>query len=327
MPRALRFASCGDPLAVLSLDEVPDREPGPGEIAVRMRWAPINPADGNFIAGVYGRKPDLPAVAGLEGVGEVTAVGAGVTGFAVGDLARPVDGVGAWRTAATAAAERFHRLPPLRDLQQAAMLAVNPATAWRLLHDIVPLRPGDWVVLNAGTSNVGRCVIQLCRHLGLRSISLVRRAEAIPELTALGGDAVLLDDRGAVAAIADRTGDRPPRLAINQVGGDSALTLAKAVAPGGTVATIGAMARQPVTVPAGLLIFKDVRFTGYWVTTWYRTAAAAERDAMFARLAALVDAGTLLQPVAATYPLTAWRDAIAHAGRDGRGGKVMLDLG
>jgi NADPH:quinone reductase-like Zn-dependent oxidoreductase len=137
---------------------------------------------------------------------------------------------------------------------------------------------------------------------------------------------VLLDDRAAVAAIAARTGDRPPRLAINQVGGDSALTLAKAAAPGGTVVTIGAMSRQPVTVPAGLLIFKDIRFTGYWITTWYRTAPASERDAMFARLAALVDAGTLVQPVAATYPLAGWRDALAHAGRDARGGKILFDL-
>ncbi len=323
---ALRLTACGPPLDVLSLVDLPLAPPAAGEVAVRLRHAPINPADGNFIEGVYGKKPVLPAVAGLEGVGEVAAVGPGVASLAVGDLVRPVDGVGTWRAWAVAPATSFQRLPPMRDVQQAAMLSVNPATALRLLRDFVTLRPGDWVLQNAGTSNVGRCVIQLCRHLGLRSVSLVRRAESIAELTALGGDAVLLDDRAAAKAISATTGDRPARLAINQVGGESALTLAKAIAPGGTVATIGAMSKQPTSVPAGLMIFKDVRFVGFWVTAWYARATAADRDAMFAELAALVDAGALVQPVAATYPLERWREAIDHAGRAARGGKVLFDL-
>ncbi len=323
--RAARLERTGPIAEVLALAELPLAAPAPGEIAVKMRWAPVNPADINFVEGMYGKKPELPAIAGLEGVGEVVALGAGVNGIGVGDLVRPVDGVGSWRSWAVAPAERFHRLPRLADLRQAAMLGVNPATAWRLLHDVVRLQPGDWVVQNAANSGVGRCLIQLARALGLKTANLVRRPELIPELTALGADLVVLDGKDAAAQVATVCGKSAPRLAVNQVGGDSALNLAKIVAAGGTVATIGAMARQPVNVPAGLLIFKDLRFTGLWVTRWYQQAPAAERDAMLAALGAHVEAGRLLQPIEAEYPLSRLAEAIAHARQDRRGGKILLD--
>src|SRR5207248_10851014 len=120
-----------------------------------------------------------------------------------------------------------------------AMLRINPATALRMLRDFVDLAAGDFVIQNAANSAVGRLVIQIAKANQWRTINLVRRPELIDELRALGGDFVFLDDDDVKGQIATATGGAPMRLALNCVGGDSALRLANALAPGGTLVTYG----------------------------------------------------------------------------------------
>ena len=316
----------GDPATVLTVIDIPLRTPGPDEVVLRMRCAPINPADLNVIEGTYGRLPPLPAVIGNEGVGEVIVCGSAVTTLKPGDVVRPGDGVGTWCTWAVARADACIKLPRGLTVDQVAQLTVNPATAWRVLADFVELTPGDWVVQNAATSAVGRCLIALCREQGIKTINLVRCPESAAELTALGADVVLPDDRAAAKAIAAIVGDRPPRLALNAVGGDSAATLAKVLAPRGTLVTIGAMARQPLTIPNGPLIFKELRAVGFWISAWYRRASLVDRDGMLHALAALCAAGRLPLPVAQRYSLRELSTAVARAREGGRSGKVLLDL-
>ncbi len=314
----LGFDAHGPALSALQERRGTGRDPGPGEVRVRMRYAPINPADLNLIAGTYGVRPALPACAGLEGVGEVVAVGADAA-LAVGDLVRPADGLGTWRTEATAAASRFQRLPRIADLVQAAMLAVNPATAWCLL-DLVPLAPGARILVNGAGSNLGRCLIAFARERGLRVVAQARRAEALrDELSRLGAEAVVGEGR------ADLHGIGGAVLAVNQVGGDAAAAQLKVLAPGATQVTVGGLARQPITVGAGQLIFADIRLRGFWITRWYAEQPASAVEAMLASLTARVADGRLRQPVAAVIPLSRWRDALAADAVAGRAGKVVLD--
>lgn len=318
-----RIGAHGDPAQVLTLAEVPLRAPGPGEVLLRMQRAPINPADINVIEGTYGWLPALPAVPGNEGVGEVVAIGPGVD-LPIGARVRPSSGT--WCAWMTVVASSCQVLPIDLPVDQAAMLTVNPATAWRILADFVDLQPGDWVVQNAATSAVGRCLIALCRERGVRTANLVRRAESVAMLQAVGADVVLVDDRSARAELQRITADRPPRLALNAVGGDSAATLAAVLAPQGTLVTIGAMARQPLRLPNGPLIFKELRAVGFWVSAWYRRASPEVVQAMIDALAERVRSGVLHQQVAAVYPLAQVAEAVAHARRDGRDGKVLLAL-
>lgn len=320
------FHQTGDPATVIQTEEFTPRQPGPGEILVRMAFAPVNPADLNFIEGRYGVKAALPSPAGFEGAGVVESVGEGVTGFQPGDLVLP-EGPGAWATHLTCDARRAIRLPSTLTPRQAAALKVNPPTAWRMLRDFVTLRPGEWVVQNAGNSAVGRHVIQLCKQAGWRSASLVRRPELIPELRAIGADAVVLDDDDAPGALREIFGPALPRLALNAVGGESLLRLAKVCAPGATVVTYGGMSKKPVTIPTGFLIFNDLVFRGFWLTRWYKSAAPAERDAMFAELARLAGQGLLDVPVDAEFALGEVPAALARAAAPGRSGKVFLRLG
>jgi NADPH:quinone reductase-like Zn-dependent oxidoreductase len=216
------------------------------------------------------------------------------------------------------------KLPEDIDPRQAAMLKVNPATAWQLLQGIEALPGGAAIVQNAGNSAVGRCVIQLARDLGIRTVSFVRRAELFDELRALGADEVFLDDDDGLAAAKSALGGAKAALAFNAVGGESALRLMKLLREGGTHITYGAMGRKPLTVPNGLLIFRDIRVRGLWVTRWVENAPIAEIRAIYQNLAARVAAGTLVQPVDGTFPLEAFRDALARLDAPERGGKVLF---
>lgn len=320
--RALVYAQPGDPATVLGLEERPVAAPGAGQVAIRMRFAPINPADLNTIEGRYPVRPELPAVPGVEGVGEVEAAGDGVRRPAVGQMVLVPHGVGSWQERCVAAADDVYVVPAGVPPEQAAMLKINPATAWRLLHDYVPLRPGEWVLQNAANSGVGRAVIQIARALDLRTANIVRRPELIGELRAAGGDLVVLPEELELKKIAGLG----VRLALNAVGGPLVAAMAKLLAPGGVVVTYGGMSKQPLTIPTGLLIFKDLQFRGCWVSRWYREAPAAEREAMVRALADMARRGVINTPVERVFELGEFREAIGRATAERRAGKILFAM-
>jgi len=318
------YRQYGNPAEVLEIARGDLGTPRSGEVLVTRITAPINPADLNTIEGKYPIKPPLPAVPGVEGVGVVAEVGPEVTGLEPGTVVLLPHGYGTWRDAGILEADRLCAVPKEVPFHEAAMLKINPATAWRMLHDFVAPEPGAWVIQNAANSGVGRAVIAIARELGLRTVNLVRRPELIDELTAAGADIVLLDDESAVEQTKARTGRAPIRLALNAVGGDSATRVANVLAHGGTMVTFGAMSRQPLKIPNGLLIFKDIRFRGFWVTQWYKNASAQDRATMFQRLFELAARGSIRTPVERVYPIAEVREAVAHANRGERGGKILL---
>jgi trans-2-enoyl-CoA reductase len=205
-------------------------------------------------------------------------------------------------------------------------LKVNPITAWRMLHDFVSLERGDWLIQNAANSGAGQCVIQIARELGYRTVNVVRRAELVDELRSLGGDVVLVDGETLRDEVAAATGKAPIRLALNAVGGENALRVAKCLASDGTMVTYGAMSLQPLCVPNGMFIFKNLRFTGFWVNKWYEGASPQQRAQTFAPLFDMAKRGLLRTKVEKTYPLSEAQAAIAHAAQSKRTGKIVFEL-
>jgi trans-2-enoyl-CoA reductase len=204
------------------------------------------------------------------------------------------------------------------------MLKVNPITAWRILHDFVSLHPGHWLIQNAANSGAGQCVIQIARELGYKTVSVVRRAELVDELRSLGGDVVLVEGENVRDEVAAATGRASIRLAFNAVGGDNALRVAKSLASDGTMVTYGAMSLEPLCIPNGMLIFKNLRFTGFWVNKWYDAATPEQRADTFAPLFEMAKRGLLKSKVEKTYPLSEAKAAIEHASQNKRSGKVVF---
>lgn len=178
---------------------------------------------------------------------------------------------------------------------QAATISVNPSTAYRILRAYGPnagigaglgMRPlevgsGEWFIQNGANSGVGRAAIQLGKFWGLRSINVIRErstqeaTESLKsELVSLGADIVVTetqflsrDWKDQLAEITNK-GREQIGLGLNCVGGKSATAVARSLSEGATMVSYGGMARQPVALPVGLLIFKDIRFVGFWLSRW-----------------------------------------------------------
>jgi trans-2-enoyl-CoA reductase len=324
--KAAIYETHGNPAEVLRVVDCPWREPAPNEVVVKMSAAPINPADLNSIEGKYPIKAELPATPGMEGAGVVIELGSAVRDLVVGTQVILPHSFGTWREIAVIAAEKLVAAPKEIEPIQAAMLKVNPITAWRMLHDFVSLQPGDWLIQNAANSGAGQCVIQIAQELGYKTVNVVRRQELVDELRSLGADVVLVDGEHVRDEVAAATGRAPIRLALNAVGGDNAMRVAKCLASDGTMVTYGAMSLEPLCIPNGMLIFKNLRFTGFWVNKWYDAATAEQRAEMFGPLFEMAKRGLLRTKVEKTYPLSEAKAAIAHASHNKRSGKVVFTL-
>ncbi|MFM8232178.1 MAG: MDR family NADPH-dependent oxidoreductase, partial [Chthoniobacterales bacterium] len=299
--RAARYHRTGNPPEAVQLDEVALSEPGPGEVRVRMLWAPVNPADLNMLEGKYGEARPLPDVPGNEGCGRVVAVGEGVDPSWIGRHVL-VDSM-AWREEGNWPIENLFAVPAGIDARQACVLRVNPPTAWCLLHLFADLKPGDWIAQNAATSAVGRAAIEIAKDRGWKTLNFVRRPEAADELRQLGADAVVRDDAEVAQAASAALGGAKPRLGLNAVGGASATRLAGLLAEGSTLVTYGAMSKEALKIPNGFLIFRDLDFRGFWLTRWLRTAPPTERDAVFCEIFRLAARGCFVPRVAAEFSL------------------------
>ncbi len=320
---SVRFHSFGKAHEVVQLETLELSAVGESQILVRMLASPINPADLNFIQGNYGVKPELPASPGIEGCAEVLESRS--DNFAVGDKVIFIEHVGTWQSHLVCDAGKVLRIPSEIVLEQAAMLKVNPATAWQVIHAYADLKPGDWVIQNAANSGVGQCLIQIAKQLGLRTINAVRREGLEAELKALGADHVLLDDADLVTKVREICGDNLPKLASNAVGGDSALRQMDALAECGTQVTLGAMSMRSLKVPNKLLIFKGIGLRGLWITKWIAAAPREEITQVYQQLSKWVIEGNLEQSVDQLYQLSEIEAALLRAQENKRTGKVVID--
>jgi len=316
----------GNPTEVLRVVTEPWPKPTADEAVVEMRAAPINPADLNAIEGKYPGRREVPAVPGFEGAGVVVDLGADVKTVAIGSLVILPHNVGTWREALAVRASELVAVPPKIEPVHAAMLKINPMTAWRLLHDYVDLKPDDWLIQNAANSAAGRAVIQIAHELGYKTVNVVRRAELIDELCAEGGDVVLVDDENLREEVRSATRGAPIRLGLNAVGGESALRLANTLAPESTMVTFGAMSLQPLKIPNGLLLFKDLRFRGIWINKWYDNTTMQERMEAFQPLFKMAERGLLKTKVERAYPIDQAKAAVTHAAQGKRSGKIIFEF-
>ncbi|MGB0745251.1 MAG: zinc-dependent alcohol dehydrogenase family protein, partial [Opitutales bacterium] len=284
--------------------------------------ATINPSDYGMIGGSYGRLRELPAVAGREGVGEIDALGDGVSGLTMGQRVRfPEEG--AWQQYACIPADKLLLVPDNVPVEQAAISFINPPTAYCLLNAIVELPEGSWVVQNAGNSAVGLSVIQMANAIGLKTISQVRREELIEPLKAMGADHVVLEGSEWAKQFKDLTGGEPVHLALNSIGGESAIDQIKVLGEGGTQVTFGGMVGDKVRFPTRFLIFNDVRLVGFWWDKFCRTQGGEAVQKVMDKVHAMMSDGSLSLPIEASYSLEEIIEAVRHD-QSPRLGKILL---
>ena len=320
--RAVQLTAFGNPVDGLAYVDIPEPDtPGPNQALIGVEFSPINPNDLMLAKGIYAFRPALPTVIGNEGVGRVLAVGAGVKNVKAGDRVLAPLSSFTWRERMVLSADGLFALPPDADPGQLSMLAINPPTAAQLLSEYVNLKPGEWVVQNSANSAVGRWVIAFAKKRGLKTVNIVRRPELVPELKAIGGDVVVVDSPDVSKEIKTSVAQAELRLALDGVSGPATGVLASTLSPNGTLVVYAAMSLAPMSISPLDVIFKPLTIRGFWLGHPESTAKGAST---LAQAAEMIASGQVQIPVAATYPLSSIKEAVAHAQR---GGKILLDVG
>ncbi len=316
--------SYGTPWDVARCAEVPDvGNPAPDEVVFDVLAFPINPADMWFCKGSYRLKPPLPATPGAECVGRVTAVGSAVTHVKKGDLVINLQREN-WTQRRRVKGDDAIPLPAGIDLQQAAMVRINPPTAQLMLSDFVELKTGDWVVQNVANSAVGRLLIVLARQRGLRTVNVVRRTDLEGELKALGADLVIADGEDLAARVAKATGNANIQLGVEAIGGAATGRIVDCVGTDGTVVHYGSMSGEDPRIGRSNFIYRGVRVTGFMLGRFLAKRSPEQIRAIYADLASQVMAGKLSAPVDTVYPIDKIKEALAHADKGGRNGKILV---
>jgi NADPH:quinone reductase-like Zn-dependent oxidoreductase len=314
----------GTPWEVARCAEVPDvGAPAADEVVFDVLAFPINPADMWFCRGSYRLKPPLPATPGAECVGRVTAVGAGVKHVKPGDLVINLQREN-WAQKRKVKGDDAVPLPAGIDLRQAAMVRINPPTAALMLSDFVELKGGDWVIQNVANSAVGRLAIVLAHQRGLRTVNIVRRAELAGELQQLGADLVLVDGDDLAARVARETGEAPIRLGLEAIGGRATGRIADCLASDGTLVHYGSMSGENPVVDRSNFIYRGIQLTGFMLGRFLARRSAAKVREIYADLGRQVKEGELFAPVDTVYPIENIKEALAHADKGGRNGKILV---
>ncbi|MEU5210089.1 zinc-dependent alcohol dehydrogenase family protein [Streptomyces sp. NPDC020742] len=329
MSRSLRsiVREFGPAPEVVTTEPYAPARPGPGQVAVRMLLASINPSDLVTISGAYASRTELPFVPGFEGVGVVEETGPEVRGIRAGQRVLPLGSAGAWQQTKVTDAGWCFPVPVELTEEQAATAYINPLTALLMVRQYVADTGARTVVVNAAASAIGRTLIRMLNRSGIRPVAVVRHPRSLErlagsELTA----AVCTADRAAGEAVRESTLGRGADVVLDAVGGPEGAELGRALTGGGTLVHYGLLSGRPL--PAQLAAERpDVRIVLFRLRDWVHTVQATAPERLTEALAevfALVLDGTAASQVAQVHPLSAVRQALRQDAAAGRRGKVLL---
>ncbi|KIJ33192.1 hypothetical protein M422DRAFT_35564 [Sphaerobolus stellatus SS14] len=261
-----------------------------GQVELKALACPINPIDLLVLKDMYPVKPknlwDGDKIFGYDGVFEVVKSQASSLGE--GDYVIPREhGFGTWRTHATTGARDLLKIPRI-DPRAAAILKMGACPAYLLLEDIVPLKPGDWIIQNAGTSVIGQFLVQYAKMRNVHTVSVIRDrpdfASVKLRLENLGADLVISESDlhcGGCKALEGKN----IVLGLDCVFGSSGEAIAKSLAAGGTYVIFGLLGGGSLNIGPDVLFFKGVTFRNFRLSKSLTMRSVKEVDALLVCLA------------------------------------------
>jgi NADPH:quinone reductase len=276
-------------VASMSIGEVSPPAPGPGQVVLRTQFAALNPADAYLALGQYPARPALPHILGRDGVGVVTAVGAGVSGIQIGQtrlIMRSEVGVNQPGTLAEFVAVDASYLVTVPDgwsLEQAAAAPLVYVTAWQALTQWGELPPPRTILVTGASGGVGVAVIQLAHALGYRVIALSRGTHKVARLRELGAQDVLdANHPDWYKALKD---ENAVDLAVDNIGGQNFNRVVAAMAANGRISVVGRLAGPVHNFNTASLFFRRIRIGGVAVGTYTHDEAHAAWNSVLQTLA------------------------------------------
>ena len=327
--KAIRFAQYGEPAKVLTVQERPLPEPGKGEVRVRILASPVNPSDLLFVRGQYaGVQPQFPSPVGFEGVGMVDALGPQVQRPAPGQRVAVVNGQGGnWADYAVVPAQALLPVPDDLPDEQVASFFVNPATAILMLRHVLAIPAGEWLLQSAAGSELGRMIIRLAKHDGIRTVNVVRRREAVAGLERLGADAVIVSTEGPIDEQVRRIVDpQGVKYAIDPVVGETGTQMYQALGEEGRMLVYGSLTGEPIRVgadPRFILAGRRI-LEVFWLGYWFNRLDETARRQLVQEIVTLMREGILVTSAARAFSLDEIGTAVTQAEATGRQGKILL---
>jgi NADPH2:quinone reductase len=322
--KAVHHEKFGEPAEVVAAADYPTPVAGAGQVLVRMVLAPIHNHDLWTIRGEYGVKPALPAIAGSEATGIIEAVGEGVDAALIGTRVAAGGVPRAWAEYFLADAAGVVPVPEAMTDEAAAQLIAMPFSAITLL-EFLNVEAGDWVVQTAANGAVGKIMAALAKSRDIKLLNLVRRPEAVAELTGMGIENVIsTSDTDWVAKAKAIIGAAGARAAVDSVGGDIVPGLTELLGQKALLVTFGTATGGDMQLPSGAVIFKELTVKGFWGHMVAAEMPVAERMRLFGELVGLVMDGSLELTSGGTFTIDQAREAMQAAVTPGRPGKIML---
>ena len=322
MTKAIRIHAHGGP-DVLLWEDVPTPDPAPGEALIRHAAIGLNYIDVYFRTGLY--KTALPTSLGLEGAGEVLAVGDGVTSVKPGDRVAYAGGaLGAYATERVIAADRLVILPDAIDYRTGAAMMLQGMTAQYLLHRTYAVKSGETILVHAAAGGVGLIICQWAKHLGATVIGVVSTPEKAELARAHGAAHVLVGLSDLPAEVKRLTGGAMVPVVYDSVGKDSFAASIDCLAPLGLMISYGNASGPVPPLDIGLLAAKGSLFVTRPTMGTY-TTKPADLARVTADLFDVVAKGAVKIFVNQTFPLA--EAAAAHTALEARrttGSTVLL---
>ena len=319
------------PFETVGVEDVPDPQPGPGEVAIDVVAADVNYPDILVITGQYQIKPPLPFSPGKAAAGRVSAVGAGVSDLAVGDRVAAQVEYGAYAEKLIARAESCFKMPATMPFHVAAALGLVYQTAWFALLDRAAFKPGDIVLVLGASGGVGMASVELAKALGAKMVMAgVRGASRAQVARKAGADHVVdlampnLRDalRDEVHAL---TGGHGADVVIDPVGGEAHAAALRALAWCGRMVIVGFASGEIPAIKANYLLVKNIAVSGIQWSDYRDRTPERVRDAQ-RDIFALYEQGRLDPSISARLPLEQFADGL-QALRDGKAqGKIVLQV-
>ncbi|MDR7039027.1 NADPH2:quinone reductase [Methylobacterium sp. BE186] len=320
--KAIRVHAYGGP-EVMAYEDVPLPEPGPGQIRVRQGAIGVNFIDIYFRTGAY-KAAQLPFTPGKEGAGTVTAVGAGVTGFQVGDRVAYGSAEGTYAEEPVIAAAAAVHVPEGIDDATAAAMMLKGLTAEYLLHRVYRVKPGDTILFHAAAGGVGLIACQWAKHLGATVIGTAGTPEKAELAKAHGCDHVILyREEDFAARVREITGGKGVPVVYDGVGKATFPASLDCLSPLGTFVSFGSASGAIDAFDIGLLAQKGSLYA-IRPTLFTFSSQRPVLDAMAENLFGAVRSGAVRIPVNARYKLAEAQQVHRDlAGRETTGSTVM----
>ena len=283
-----------DGVEKLRLAEVPDPQPGPNEVLLRLRFAALNPADAFLAQNMYPAKPALPHILGRDGVGEVVGVGPGVSNTKLGDevgILRCDVGVDVWGTLAekvVVPASSVAPPPAGWSFEQTAGAPLVYLTAWQALTQWsdppAPPPAGSVLLVTGASGGVGTASIELGKSMGLTLVALSRSAEKGAKLRAMGAHAFDPGDPNLRKAVMSAIAPKKVDIAVDNVGGPLFNQLIAMLGYGGRISVVGRSGGEVPSFNTASLFFRRNRIGGVAVSDFTAEQAQAAWKEITGRL-------------------------------------------